>query len=67
MPFRVKFPLTLAVALVAVAGWFYMGYLGQIGPQWAVAFLGPFTVVSLWIFPEVARQPSDVKAPKKAP
>jgi hypothetical protein len=67
MPFRVKFPLTLTVALVAIAGWFYMGHLGQTGPQWAVAFLGPFTVVSLWIFPEVARHPSDVKAGQKAP
>lgn len=67
MPFRVKFPLTLMVALVAIAGWFYMGYLGQTGPQWALVFLGPFTVVSLWIFPEVTRHPSDVKAEKKAP
>jgi hypothetical protein len=64
MPFRVKFPLTVLVALVAIAGWFYMGYLGQVGPQWAVAFLGPFMVVALWIFPEVARHPSDVKPQK---
>lgn len=67
MPFRVKFPLTLMVALVAIAGWFYMGYLGQTGPQWALVFLGPFTVISLWIFPEVTRHPSDVKTGKKAP
>jgi hypothetical protein len=66
MPFRVKFPLTLIVALVAIAGWFYMGHLGQAGPQWAVAFLGPFMVVALWIFPEVARDPADVKAQKPA-
>ena len=66
MPFRVKFGLTVTVALVAIAAWFYMGYLGQVGPQWAVAFLGPFTVIALWIFPEVARRPSDVKAEKKA-
>ena len=67
MPFRVKFPLTLMVALVAIASWFYMGYLGQTGPQWALVFLGPFTVISLWIFPEVTRHPSDAKAGKKAP
>jgi hypothetical protein len=66
MPFRVKFPLTVLVALVAIAGWFYMGSLGQVGPQWAVAFLGPFMVVALWIFPEVARDPADVKAQKPA-
>ncbi len=51
---------------VAIAGWFYMGWLGQAGPQWAVAFLGPFMVVALWIFPEVARDPADVKAQKPA-
>lgn len=56
MPFRVKFPLTCIVALVALAGWFYMGWLGQSGPQWAVAFLGPFMVFALWVFPEVTRK-----------
>jgi len=66
MPFPVKFGLSVAVALVAIAGWFYMGHLGQIGPQRAVAFLGPFMIVALWIFPEVARHPADVKAQKKA-
>ena len=56
MPFRVKFPLTLMVAVAAIAGWFYMRALGQTGPQWALGFLGPFTVVALWIFPEVAKK-----------
>jgi len=64
MPFCVKFPLTVMVALVALAGWFYMRWLGQTGPEWAVAFLGPFTVISLWVFPEVAKHPADVKAKK---
>lgn len=59
MPFKVKFGLSVAVALVALAGWLYMGALGQPGPQRAVAFLGPFTILSLWIFPEVARKPGD--------
>lgn len=64
MPFSIKFGLSVAVALTALAGWFYLGYLGQTGPQWAVAFLGPFMVVSLWIFPEVMRKPADNKVPK---
>ena len=38
MPFPIKFGLSVAVALAALAGWFYMGYLGQVGPRWAVAF-----------------------------
>lgn len=55
MPFPIKLGLSLAVALAALGGWFFMGYLGQPGPQRALAFLGPFMVVSLWIFPEVMR------------
>lgn len=64
MPFPIKFGLSVAVALAALAGWFYMGYLGQVGPRWAVAFLGPFMVVSLWIFPEVMRSRSDGRTPR---
>jgi hypothetical protein len=55
MPFSIKFGLSVAVALAALGSWFFMGYLGQTGPQWALVFLGPFMVVSLWIFPEVMR------------
>lgn len=55
MPTKVKLGLSIAVALAAVAGYFYMGFLGQIRPQIALIFLGPFTVGSLWIFPEVMR------------
>ena len=58
MPFPIKLGLTIAVALVALAGWLYMGHLGQTGPQWAVTFLGPFMVVALWVFPEVTRRPT---------
>lgn len=64
MPFPIKVGLSVAVALAALAGWFYMRHLGQTGPQWAVAFLGPFMVVSLWIFPEVMRTRSDGRTPR---
>ena len=64
MPFPIKFGLSVAVALAALAGWFFMGTLGQTGPQWAVAFLGPVTVVSLWIFPEVMRTRSEGRTPR---
>jgi hypothetical protein len=64
MPFPIKFGLSVAVALAAVAGCYYKGYLGQSGPQWAVAFLGPFMVVSLWIFPEVMRTRSEGRTPR---
>ncbi len=56
MPTYLKLGLSVMVALAAVAGWFYMGYLGQTGPQNALLFLGPFSVFSLWIFPEVMRK-----------
>ena len=59
MPFHIKFGLSVMVALAALAGWFYMRDLGQTGPQWALTFLGPFSVFSLWIFPEVMRGKAD--------
>lgn len=64
MPFPIKLGLSAAVVLAAIAGWFYMGHLGQTGPQWAVAFLGPFMAVSLWVFPEVMRSRSDGRTPR---
>ena len=64
MPPRIKIGLSVAVALAALGGWFYMRHLGQTGPQWALAFLGPFMVVSSWIFPEVMRNRSDGRLPR---
>ena len=55
MPTRVKLVLSLLVALAAFGGWLFMSHLGQTGPHWALTFLGPFAVGSLWIFPEVMR------------
>jgi hypothetical protein len=64
MPLRIKFGLSAAVALAAIGGWLYMHQLGLAGPQWAVTFLGPFTLFSLWIFPEVMRNGADGRAPR---
>ena len=64
MPFASKVGLSVAVALTALAGWFYLRHVGQTGPQWAVAFLGPFMVVSLWILPEVMRTRSHGRVPR---
>jgi len=55
MPYHIKLGLSIMVALAALGGWFYMRHLGQVGPQWALTFLGPFAVGSMWIFPEVMR------------
>ncbi|MBS3650719.1 hypothetical protein KEU06_19085 [Pseudaminobacter sp. 19-2017] len=62
MPFTIKLGLSVMVALAAIGGWIYMGYLNQTGPQWALTFLGPFAVGSLWIFPEVMRNKADGRA-----
>ncbi len=59
MPFRVKLGLTVVVVLTIVAAFFHQASLGHVGPQWALGFLGPFMVVALWIFPEVARKPGE--------
>lgn len=61
MPVMIKIALSTLVALAAIGGWFYMDYLGQTGPKWAIAFLGPFSVGSLWIFPEVMRSKADAR------
>lgn len=67
MPFPIKMGLTIVVGLAAVAAWFFMRHLGQTGPQYAILFLGPFTMGSLWIFPEVMRSQAENKAALKAP
>lgn len=59
MPFPIKMGLTVVIGLAAIAGWFFMGQLGKTGPQIALLFLGPFTMGSLWIFPEVMRSKAD--------
>ena len=59
MPVWLKFVVSTAIAVVTVGGWLYMNQLGLSGPQWAVTFLGPFTVVSLWLFSDVMRDRAD--------
>jgi hypothetical protein len=62
MPFRVKFLLSLAWLLTAVAGYAFMVHLGQTGPSYAVAFLGIFAVFAMWVFPEVTKKsPASLK------
>ena len=59
MPTPIKLGLSIAVLLVAIAGYFYESSLGQVGPKYAVLFLGVFMVVAMWIFPEVTRKPGE--------
>lgn len=55
MPNKVKISISILVLLVAAAGFFFQAHLGQVGPKYAVLFLGVFAVVAMWIFPEVQR------------
>ena len=64
MPVWLKFAVSAAVAVVTIGGWLYMNQLGLSGPRWAVTFLGPFTIFSLWIFHEVMRDRADGHAPR---
>jgi hypothetical protein len=56
MPPRVKLMLSLACLLTAACGYLFMVHLGQTGPSYAVAFLGVFATVAMWVFPEVTKK-----------
>jgi hypothetical protein len=56
MPHHVKFMLSLACLLTAAGGYIFMIHLGQTGPSYAVAFLGVFATVAMWVFPEVVKK-----------
>lgn len=55
MPTPIKAVLSVVKLLVAAAGFWFQQSLGQDTAKWVVAFLGVFMVVSMWVFPEVAR------------
>lgn len=57
MPNRVKIPLSVVVLLVAAAACWFQLRSGQTGPAWTALLLGPFSVLAMWIFPEVKRTP----------
>ena len=61
MPFQVKLLLSLAWLLTATGAYVFMVHIGQIGPSYAVAFLGIFAVFAMWVFPEVTKKPNSLK------
>jgi hypothetical protein len=56
MPNLVKFMLSLACLSTAACGYAFMVHLGQQGPSYAVAFLGIFATIAMWVFPEVMKK-----------
>jgi hypothetical protein len=62
MPLHVKLLLSLAWLVTAAGAYLFMLRLGQTGPSYAVAFLGPFAVIAMWVFPEVTKKsPTSLK------
>ena len=59
MPIRIKVIFSLIVLAVAVAGYFFLNWLGQDLTPYLALFLGVFSVVSFWIFPEVSNKKKD--------
>jgi hypothetical protein len=62
MPHRIKLLLSLACLVTAACGVLFMLNLGQTGPSYAVAFLGVFATIAMWVFPEVSeKSPTSLK------
>ncbi|MCF2524722.1 hypothetical protein [Bradyrhizobium sp. G127] len=59
MPHRIKFLLSVGCLLAAAVAYFYMAQAGKIGPSYAVAFLGVFATIAMWVFPEVMKKGDD--------
>lgn len=56
MPVPIKIIFSLVVLGVAIAGYFFLRWLGQDLTSYMALFLGVFSVVSFWIFPEVTNK-----------
>lgn len=52
MPNHLKFLLSVAVALVAVAMHYFQGQIGQNFNKWLVLALAAFMIIGVWMFPE---------------
>lgn len=56
MPIRIKIYLSVVVAIVAIAGYFFQRYLEMEAQSYAALFFGFIAIVSMWIFPEVSHK-----------
>lgn len=56
MPFVVKVVFSVLVLAVAVAAYAFLSWLQQPVSSYLALFLGAFSVVSFWIFPEVVHE-----------
>ena len=56
MPVHIKIVFSLVVLCVAAAGYFFLDWLDQGVSRYLALFLGVFSVVAFWIFPEVSNK-----------
>lgn len=66
MPNHVKLMLSIACLAASAGGYIFMTKLGQTAPSYAVAFLGIFATIAMWVFPEVMRKEIGTKTPPAA-
>lgn len=55
MPANIKIVFSAVVLIVAALSAWFLNSLGHQTTPWLAVFLGVFSVVSFWIFPEVTR------------
>lgn len=64
MPTRIKVIISIVVALVGIAAYWFQDGLGHVGPKYAVVALGVVMIAAMWLFPEVKRDaPTDPGRP----
>ncbi len=52
MPPKIKIPLSLLVALAAIAVFYFQRQAGQSVTPWVALALGGFMIFAMWLFPE---------------
>lgn len=64
MPPRIKIILSIVVALVAIAGYFFQANLGHAWPSYAALAFVAVAVIAMWIFPEVSHKKTGTETRK---
>ncbi len=61
MPVKIKIVFSLVVLAVAIAGYFFLDWLGQDFTPYLALFLGGFSIFAFWVFPEVTHKKQENK------
>lgn len=63
MPVKIKIVFSFVVLALAIAGYFFLDWLGQGFTRYLALFLGGFCVFAFWVFPEVTHKKESNKQP----